>query len=154
MIPTTLAIMQNQWFKNPERMRRMLEQTFEGNRPRFIKTFLFWSCLSGQRLRKAFGEERCDQFIWEEASPLMGDKPGAVFPPDHEHLKLILETYKPRIVLAFGKVAAAGLAPFERPGQPFTVINGPHPAARNAMTVTALSQMAQIYEEIACRLMK
>ncbi len=67
-----LGLLQNMWFKDPERAKKTLafyyEKKGDGGRERFISDMLFFGCLTGRRLRQAFGEERCDEIIWEEVS--------------------------------------------------------------------------------------
>lgn len=62
---TIVVILQNQWFKDPEGIRAMFAEHPE-RRERYIEAFLFMGCLTGKRLRSAFGDELCDEIIWEE----------------------------------------------------------------------------------------
>lgn len=141
-----LAIMQNQWFKHPARMKRMLETTFKGDRERFIKKLLFFGCRSGKNLRAAFGEELCDSIIWEEASTEMGGKASSSFPPDPDHIARVLNKHKPDVVIPFGKTALAGLLASVQAGllgsQDFIVIGAPHPAARQPDVMARLREIA------------
>lgn len=125
-----LAFLQNQWFKDPERMQRMLETTFKGNREEFNKRLLFFGSLTGRRLLAALGQEWCDRIIWENASPLMAGQSSGVFPPDTDHMRAVLEKHRPRVVLLFGRVAIEGFyAQLWR--QEVKVIPCCHPAARS-----------------------
>src|SRR5688572_11378836 len=103
---SVVAIMQNQWFHNPERVRRLMETRPEA-RERLIAYALFAGCKSGRVLRSVFGD-LCDDFVWEEASREIGDRASSVFTADLAHLRAVVEKHQPRIVLAFGRVA--GLA--------------------------------------------
>lgn len=142
---TIVAIMQNMWFKDPARMLRMLETTFKGDREKFIKTFLFWSCRTGKNLRAAFGEALCDSIIWEEASTEIGGQASSSFPPDPQHIARVLDKHKPDVVIPFGKTAHAGLLASVQVGilgkQSFTVIVAPHPAARQPDVMARLREI-------------
>lgn len=132
-----LAILQNQWFKDPEGIKQMYEENPE-RRNRYIQAFLFMGCLTGKRLQKAFGEELCDLIIWEEASPKIAGHASASFPPDPEHICKALLQHRPGIVLTFGKIATEGvlaaskLDAWQNHLEPinFQLLSGPHPAAR------------------------
>jgi hypothetical protein len=143
---TILAFMQNQWFKDPPRMRKLFEKHYQGRRHEFVRTFLFFGCRSGQRLRQAFGDDVCDyHIIWEEASPEIGGRSSAAFPADLQHMAGCIELHRPQIILTFGKIAQGGLAqalPLVTPPCMVEVITGPHPAARHATVIRELEQMA------------
>lgn len=140
-----LAFLQNQWF--PERqvdnVRRMFA-AYPERRNDLIARFLFFRCLTGKRLRKAFGEEWCDRIIWENASPEIGSESSSVFKADQQHILASLTQHKPDVVLAFGKQASNGLLSalrlIEGPSR-FKVICGPHPAARHATVMDDLHDM-------------
>lgn len=138
-----LAILQNQWFKDPERMKLMLANTFKGDRPRFIRTFLFWSCLTGKRLTSAFGEDTCDRIVWENASPEIGGEASSKFDADPAHVASVIDRERPDVVMGFGKIAAQAINGsvgrlsgdvWER----ITFIELPHPAARHATVMAEL----------------
>src|SRR4051812_41878052 len=101
-----LAFLQNQWFRNPEKVQRMYEENPE-HRNDYIRHFLFMGCLTGRRLEQALGEPLCQRIIWEEASPEVGGYASSVFAPDLDHMRKAVEKFSPDIVIAFGKVAAA-----------------------------------------------
>lgn len=140
---TILAFMQNQWFKNPERVRRLFAR--HPQRERIIEALLFAGCKSGRVLKKVFGEALCGTIVWEEASPEIGDRASSVFRADRAHIEAALAKHKPNIVLTFGAVAAGGLAltgyPVER------AICGPHPAARQPDVLERLRVMRERLEE-------
>lgn len=120
--------MQCQWFKNAERARHIYAR-HEGNWDRIAtlnKTYLFMGCKTGRVLKSALGEDLCEEIEWMEASPEIGDRPSAKFPPDLEHIRAILAHFEPNLVICFGKVAAEGVK------QVFSgeMIEVPHPAAR------------------------
>lgn len=141
--PVILGILQNQWFKEPERVRMMFDRQPHLRRP-FIARTLFMGCKTGLVLRRVFGEW-CERITWEEASPEIGSRASSVFPPDPDHLRLLLIELRPRVVLGFGEVALAGL---DRPclalGIP--LIRAPHPAARAGTVLRALFTARQQLE--------
>lgn len=147
-----LAFLQNQWFKNPARMKHQLETTFNGDRPKFISFWLFYSCLTGKRLKKAFGEELCDQIIWEEISPEMGGQSNSSFPPDLMHISAVIEKHKPTIILAFGKLACGAVGTMPTSDMGPTILFGPHPAARHATVTVELRQMKEAVDAIINRI--
>ena len=125
-----LAFLQNQWFKDPERIKAIYDER-PHLRNEFIRQFLFMGCLTGRRLSKAFGDEICQQhIIWEEVSPQIGGHASSVFPADHEHIAAALEKHKPTVIVALGKVAIEALSPDRIPFK-CQIFYGPHPAARN-----------------------
>jgi hypothetical protein len=144
-----VAFLQNMWFKEPERMKQQLATTFKGDREKFIRTWLFWSCLTGKRLRSCFGEELCDQIIWEEQSPQIGGFASSKFPADIDHIVSVLDNHKPEIVVGLGREANKGieLAKAYLMGRDWhvptwTYITGPHPAARGSLVIPNLRETA------------
>jgi hypothetical protein len=134
-----LAVLQNQWFKNPDRVRAMIARQpadqREKMRRRLIASALFMGCRSGLNLRRVFGGEWCERIVWEEASREIGGQASAVFPADPAHLSAVLAELNPRIVLAFGRIAGDALAPLCN-GR--ILILAPHPAARGGDTLRKL----------------
>ncbi|HEX3800234.1 MAG TPA: hypothetical protein VH413_16180 [Verrucomicrobiae bacterium] len=144
---TTVAFLQNQWFKDPERVRKMIKEDGEELRLRILEYALFAGCLTGRRLKAAFGE-LCDEIHWEEISREIGGHASSVFPPDMKHIGEVLATQRPQIILIFGKHAAAALEPAIQTAlsegdlewRPH-LITGPHPAARQVNTIDDLNRM-------------
>lgn len=132
-----VAILQNQWFKDPEGVKAMMEEHPE-RRERYIEAFLFMGCLTGRRLRSAFGEELCDRIIWEEASPEIGGAANSRFPADARHIAGVILKHRPAVVIALGTIAANGVmaaldhASIQQQAErlELQIITGPHPAAR------------------------
>jgi hypothetical protein len=134
-----LAILQNQWFKDPDAVRAMYARRPE-MRQELLRRFLFMGCLTGRRLRAAFGEETCRRIVWEEASPEIGGESRAAFRADPAHILAAVEAHRPEVVLAFGKIASDAVTGLGL-GPGVLVLCGPHPAARrNPMPV--LREMA------------
>jgi len=125
-----LAFLQNQWFKNPERVKAIMERNPE-RRNQLIGTYLFMGCLTGRRLTDALGEKLCYEIIWEECSKEVGGKSAASFPADFAHICEAINKHNPDVIIAFGKTASDALrkiSPYQK------VIHGPHPAARLGAT--------------------
>src|SRR5687768_106630 len=115
--PRIMGLLQNQWFKDPERIPRLMElynryedKLKEPPRNRFIRDMLFLGCLTGKRLRKCLGEDLCGDIVWEEVSPQIGGSPGSVFPPDAEHLLKSFKRIRPDVIVTFGLVAESAFA--------------------------------------------
>lgn len=139
--PKIVAFLQNQWFKDPERIKSIiakriaLELRGDGDnmtahevREEYIAYFLFLGCLTGRRLKAVFGDET-RRIVWEEVSREIGGHASSCFPADDAHIREVLDRHKPDIVLAFGKIACDALSRL-RPAAA-TLIRGPHPAARS-----------------------
>lgn len=90
------------------------------------------------RLANVFGENLCRLIWWDNASPNWGWQSHHKFEPHTGHIRRVLQYTNPTVVLAFGKMAEAGLKHVQAIGHlgHATLICGPHPAARHA-TVTA-----------------
>jgi hypothetical protein len=119
-----VAFLQNQWFHEPEKVRSIYARN-PGRREALNKRFLFAKSFTGRRLRAAFGE-LCDEIVWEETSPEIGDKSSAEFPPDAEHIQRVLDKHQPDLVLLFGRNALKGVSPLWTGA----TVCFPHPAAR------------------------
>lgn len=136
---TVVAFMQNMWVKDPARVQQLIGLHGEAYRRRLIATALFAGCLSGRRLKAAFGEETCRRIIWEESTREIAGDPRTIFPADPQHIAAVLAEQKPRVVLTFGRIAADAV----RPLWGGNLIESPHPAARQADTMERLRYAAQ-----------
>jgi hypothetical protein len=139
-----LAFMQNQWFRDPDKVRSMLEREQdpvrrERLRRSLIKYALFAGCKSGRVLRKHFGD-LCDEIHWEEASPQIGGRASDAFPPDLVHMAAVIAGLKPDLIITFGKVAAEGLAQLGEITA--AIVAAPHPAARHPTAGAELTAAA------------
>lgn len=123
-----VAFMQNQWFKDPAAAKRLYDK-YPDHREEFIKRFLFMGCLSGRRLKIAFGS-LCDKIIWEECSPEIGGHASFNPKPDPDHIRRVLEKHKPDLVMTFGRGAHAGVSPL----WDGKIAAFAHPAARTIET--------------------
>ncbi len=136
--PRVLAVMQNQWFKDPDRVRAMIARDTTGHlRARLIHYALFAGCHSGKILLRVFGD-RVHEWTWDEASTAIGGHAAAVFPADHEHLRGLIASVKPDIVLAFGSIAGNALAGILAGDAKPKLILAPHPAARGKDVMSLL----------------
>ena len=153
----TVAFLQNQWFKDPERAKKLLERyekfvfTDGDGRERFLRDMLFLGCLTGKRLLAAFTWDVCAEIIWEEASRDIGGKSSSRFKADVSHIESVLRKHQPGAILIFGKVASDG---FQAMGGLHSFLHikewkdkvqvcvGPHPAARGDTVVNDLANMA------------
>lgn len=125
-------------------MKVQLDTTFQGNREKFIRTWLFFSCLTGKRLERAFGE-LVDDIIWEEVSREIGGFSASAFPPEPEHIEAVLAKHAPTHVIAFGRIAQGALLSIHGAlPQSFTLIHAPHPAARGPTVIRDLKATAAV----------
>lgn len=142
--PKVLAVLQNQWFRDPEKVKAIIARTPAARR-KIITYSLFAGCRTGRVLRDVFGVERCRSIVWEEASPEIGGHASSVFPADTAHLRAVLDCVRPSIVLAFGKIACDALS---RMVDGHDLVVGPHPVARGADTLPRLRIMASCLENM------
>lgn len=134
-----LAFLQNQWFRDPEAARDVFARHLD-RRNDLIRLYLFMGCLTGRRLRTAFGD-LCEDIVWEECSPEIGGKSSAAFPADLEHMRAAIMKHCPIYILAFGKTAIEAtrqVAP-----SCAKVLCAPHPAARGASVPWELRMVAE-----------
>lgn len=134
--------MQNQWFKDPEKTKKFLEEfgkrrgkTFEETRREWIPRFLFMGCKTGKILQKYLGEVLCDEIIWEEVSKEMGSHSSSIFPADIIHMSNTIVEIKPNVLILMGKISLEGYRQLNRKHatsfRPKHVFEVCHPAARN-----------------------
>lgn len=143
---TILAILQNQWFKNPERIAEIYAKhaTTPEDRADLNARFLFAGSMTGRRLKAVFGDA-IEGIVWEEASRETTGQSNGCPPADLEHIASVINHFKPSVVLAFGKVAQWGVARIESTDgsdRHYRVIKGPHPAARHPTVMDELRAMA------------
>mgnify|MGYP002132257287 CR=1 FL=1 len=155
---TVLAIMQNQWFKDPARVAAIFSRHPSASfRRRFIKHSLFQGCKSGNVLMSVFGD-MLDDWIFEEASPQVGGHSASSFPADLDHITTVIGDVKPDIIVTFGKTAREAIelirvsvavlgvtAMVPIPLVNWCHIAAPHPAARSA---DALQRLREAKREI------
>lgn len=142
-----LAFLQNMWVRDPDRVRALIEKHGEEYRTRFMRQALFAGCLTGRRIKAAFGDELLRTIHFEEASREIAGDSKTICPPDPDHIRKALALHQPRIVLTFGKVASDAVAPLWT-GR---LIQIPHPAARHPATVTRLRAAALAYAQFVAQ---
>lgn len=128
-----LGILQNQWFREPDRIRAMIERSPQ-NRRRILTMTLFMGGKTGRILQQVFGDAWCERIAWDEASPLIGGHAASSFPADPEHLRRVIAETEPEVIVTFGAIARAGINQVWHG----TAIHAPHPCARHA---TALDEL-------------
>lgn len=138
-----LAFLQNQWFKDPARVKQIYDARPMRRRD-LNRAFLFAGCLTGRRLKAAFGDDLCRQIVWEEISLEVGSKSHHAFLPDHEHIKKAIEEIKPDYIIAFGSIARMALASH---CPTLAQMNCPHPAARGKQVPLELKAAASLLRE-------
>lgn len=153
--PIIMAFLQNQWFRDPERVKQIRQRPEWAERPRhdWNRTWLFFGCLTGRRLQAALGEELCQTIIWEEISPKISGTSAGRFPADFNHIKQCLEEHPPTLVLAFGRPAADALAAvqfeLQQAKQPIWQLRTCcHPTARGAGVVERLNAFGRAVQQV------
>jgi hypothetical protein len=126
------------WVKNPGQVKRAFERHGEDFRLRFMRYALFAGCLTGRRLLSAFGEDLCDQIIWEETTREIAGDAKTIFPPDLQHMRAVIDKHQPALVISFGKIAAEAVPQIWSGPK----IICPHPAARQVDTFPRLQRAA------------
>lgn len=135
--PIILGLLQNQWVREPGRVKAALDRRSPEQGRKLLSLLLFQSH-SGKRLKAAFGEWT-QRIIWENASSVIGSQSTANPAPDLDHVRRMLAEIKPAIVLAFGKRAATAMAHVTYDG---VLICGPHPAVRDK---NVMAKLAVVY---------
>lgn len=138
---TTVAFLQNTWAKDPARVSAMLQRQTETFRRAFIRRLLFAGCVTGNRLARVFGDFQ--DITWENVSREICARASDNPPPDLFHVRKVLWTIRPRVVLTFGNVATAAVAKVWRGPTVATA----HPAARGDI-MPRLYIAARTYEEM------
>jgi len=145
-----LAILQNQWFRDPDRVRTFIERRPELRRA-FIRRALFAGGRTGCMLKAGLGEEWCRKIVFDEASPEIGGEASSVFPADPAHLRAVIDEVKPTVILALGRIASDGIAaimPMPSLVPVATIINVIHPTARGVDTLPLLRDARAILDKL------
>lgn len=104
-----IAFLQNQWVKDPARVKAVFAKRPFERWPDLDRYLLFAGCRSGRRLKKFLGEKLCNEIIWANASAVIGGEASSYFPADMEHIKRVIVTHRPDMAIGFGKVAGEAL---------------------------------------------
>lgn len=141
---TVLAIMQNQWFKDPKRWED-LHAKWPERRQELIARALWMGCKTGRVLQQILGEEWCERIIWEEASMRIGPRSYSAFPPDIDHIRNIIARFNPGFLVTFGKVAEKGVK-IVRANCP--IHHAPHPAARHTSVLSEIQTVRRLLDNL------
>ena len=141
-----VTFLQNQWVRDPARLKRLITNPRE--RELYNRFLLFRGCHTGRVLQQCWGEELCDHVIWENASPEIGNKASAKFPPDLAHMKDVLDWHQPGIVVGLSAPVHPILWQWRDAGAPWVVFVGPHPANRRATTRQDLIDLGDAIKEL------
>lgn len=99
-----------------------------GTWPRESWLKALWRSRSGQRLRILTTITDYDWWF-DNTTPIVGETPDSVVPPDAAHIENVLTAQKPDVVVTFGKQAAGSLkTPCLTRGLSLLIL--PHPAHR------------------------
>ena len=137
-----LAILQNMWVKDPERLKRMFTYHGEEFRLAMMRRLLFAGSKTGRNLKKAFGDDLLAKITFEETTREIAGDPKTIYPADLQHLAICLERHRPEVVLTFGKIAEDAWrktrCDFDRPLH----LAAHHPASRHPSSWQTLTEAA------------
>lgn len=156
----TVAILQNQWFDNPQKIQGMYDgrlsqcetagQRIEA-RARLDHLFLFYKCLTGRRIKRAFGED-FTKIVWVNASLKIGDRSASKFPHDIPHLIAVIKHYNPQCIMTFGRIAREAYVELHDKHHQVVAsrrwLCGPHPASRQANIVEEMKLIAKQWRKL------
>ncbi len=94
--------------------------------PRASWLYALMTCRSGQKLRVLTSECNEVEFWWDNTTPVVGEAPNSILPPDSDHIRSVLHVQEPDIVLTLGRHAANAVQPLWN--GPLLIL--PHPAYR------------------------
>lgn len=140
----TLAFLQNMWVKDPERVKAMVQRNGEEFRRQFMEFALFRGCLTGRRIKAAFGG-LCDDIIWEETTREIAGDPKTIFPADIDHMIDSIRTHQPEIVVTFGLIAWNAVCAVQEKSQCLArahFVRAMHPTARHPNIIQNLNEAA------------
>lgn len=141
-----LAILQNTWARDPERVTESLERFAKmGIRHKFVAKLLFSGSLTGRRIQAAFGSY-VDDMIFEEASPLVTGVSSGSPKADLDHIFEFIGRHQPDVIIGFGRTACDAVAALVSSGRldmAFHFIRTVHPACRDGSTFEQLQKAAQ-----------
>ena len=105
-----LAILQNTWAENPERVHALLARNAD-RRHDVVARLLFASgCLTGRRILTVFGELLKEhQWTFENASTVITGDSGGRPPYNVEHVRGAINRHRPDVILTFGCSAKEAL---------------------------------------------
>lgn len=141
-----VAFLQNQWWRDPEGVKKRIAN--HANPEEFRRRLIVWGlqgCKTGKvlerRLAAVIGPITFKKIHWENSSRKIGGKSASSFPADLIHMQKVIHGQEPDVILAFGKIAQAGLQQFIIPDN-IVVLEAVHPASRGSLTTLDLMAMA------------
>lgn len=141
---SAVAFLQNMWLRNPEVAKSAIARLGDGHRLRLIQFALFRGCLTGRRIKAAFGD-LVDSILWEETTREIADNPKTIFLADTAHIKAVLAARSAETpVITFGKIAWDAVSAL----WPGRIVRCPHPAARQPDTIARLAHAAKELREM------
>jgi len=137
-----LAFLQNMWVHAHQVLGVSRCHPISNAREDMIRYALFAGCLTGRRLKQAFGKTLCDCIIWQEASPVVSSNSRDYHSPNEAHIRAVLDKHTPDLVLI---MTMRGADQIERiihdcRGDMFPIVKCPHPAARAQDTTARLAE--------------
>jgi len=143
-----VAFLQNQWWHDPEGVRREIEKHGEKYRRRLL-VYGLSQCRSGKVLEKTIasviGAPDFKDIYWENVSRQFGGRSAAKFPADLTHIGQVILDQRPDVILCFGKVASEAV-PDLALCEDLHVLIADHPAARRGHD--SLHKMAKDLKEL------
>lgn len=143
-----LAFLQNMWVKNPESSKKTLKRNPKiWNR--MVKSYLFTGCVTGSRIKKAFGEDLAFEIIYDECTKELADNPKTICKPDPKHILDTITAIQPDIIIMFGQIAQNAVGKVIAETHCITKhtelhsFKAPHPAARQPDTLSKLMDIAE-----------
>lgn len=101
-----------------------------GTWPRERWMAALWTCRSGMRLKRTLLQNIDIDDVWmDNTTPIVGEDPCSIVPPNLEHVTEVIYRISPRVVVACGKQAGDVLALTIPDG--ISLLAVPHPAARS-----------------------
>ena len=109
-----IAFLQNQWWKDPDRVRQIIEMSREPEKCRQrMLVYGLMQCKTGmvlmRKIKRVIGGDIFNEIHWENSSRDFGSKSNCKFPPDIEHMQKVINEQDPDVILCFGAIAKEGL---------------------------------------------
>lgn len=147
-----LAFLQNMWVKDPAKVQVSLDRWKDTPEfwNRMVASLLFSGCITGRRIKTAFGDDLAFSIIYDECTKEIADNPKVILKPDFEHIANTIKRIKPDVIITFGNHAYKAVTSMYESGAIFyhtvptcKIIVSPHPAARQPDTLDKLKAVAE-----------
>jgi hypothetical protein len=145
MSPRILCVLQNQWFKEPQKAEAMYARHPDVDEKLGLNKTLLFGSPTGQTIRRVFGEDLAEGMFFINASPQIGGFAASHFKADLNHISFMIEHVRPEIIIAFGVQARLGV------GKVWSgkTIFCDHPASHNRKKTTlSLLNAQRLLEEM------